>query len=90
MKVKIKHQTTKEVEFEFPSFFKSKWYDKFVYFAAYSETECHTLFWDGSVNKSSFQSAFENMERYQYELSSREEYREHLAASCELLIQQTY
>ncbi len=91
MKVQIKNESIREVEFEFPSFYESVWYgDSHVFYAMYSPEKCVTLFWDGSYSQNKADSVIPTLERYEAIPISREQFREALTKSCNSIIQQTY
>ena len=91
MKVKLTTETVREVDFEFPSFFKSIWYgDSVVYFAMYSPDNCAMLYWDGLFTQNKADKVIPTMERYECFPVSREEFREQLTKAFKNHLDKTY
>lgn len=91
MKVKLKVQTTEEVEISFPSFFKAEFsYSSFVYYALYDEQKCLILYWDGSHTTMGCEAAANSLNRNPHQPITREEFRGELMKQCNSLILQTY
>lgn len=91
MKVQIKNESIREVEFEFPSFYEAVWYgDSHVFYAMYSPEKCVTLFWDGSYSQNKADYVIPTLERHEAIAISREQFRDALTKSCNSIILQTY
>jgi len=92
MKIQLKTETVREVEFEFPSFYQAEWYGKSnnVYYAMYSPDKCVTLFWDGAYTNNKADVIIPSLERYDATPITREQFRTALTLSCNSIIQQTY
>jgi hypothetical protein len=90
MKVQIKHQTMQEVEFEFPSFYRSPGIISPMFFGMYSPEKCVIMVGKNCYSETKAGYAIETLQQYPYDAITREEFRAQLTESCELLILQTY
>ena len=90
MKIQLKAETVREVEFDFPSFYSADWYGQPAYFAFYSPEKCISIFPFRSYNRTEAAFAIETLEKYPHQPITREEFRGELMKQCNSLILQTY
>lgn len=89
IKVSIEQTCTKEVEYEFPSFYKAEvlFLDKPIYYGLYSPTECLYVGNDSSVYKWRSESAIRDIENKKGTSITSDEFNKQLVKALDLLFE---